>query len=143
MQSETISEASRRWDDFQGGRPIELPDGQVWEFYEPEALTRGGKPGWTFGESTPRDIDAILSGRFTKLADKWGRAVDDSDRASAMLEMAWFLLARNYAITPSEFERIMAPISEWPEDRQKGLGGQLLLLVGMACSRASQLAEVA
>lgn len=143
MQLEIISEASRRWGDFQGGRPIELPDGQAWAFYEPEAMNRDGLPGWTFGEGVPRDVDAILSARLTKLADKWALAIDEAERACAILEMAWFLLARNYAITAPEFEQIMALATEWPEYRQKALGEQLLLHVGMACMRASQFAEVA
>jgi hypothetical protein len=60
-----------------------------------------------------------------------------------MLEMAWFLLARNYAVTADEFEAIMAGASAWPEDEQAGLGGQLLMLVGMACQRATAFLEVA
>lgn len=141
--SELISEISRRWDDFQGGKSIELPDGQVWWFYQPEAMIRDGLPGWTFGPDVSPDIDAILSGRFSKIVDKWALAIDDEERACAVLEAAWFLLARNYMITPDEFEQIMALASTWPDDHQKAIGEKLLLHVGMACMRASQLAEVA
>jgi hypothetical protein len=132
-----IDEASRRWPDFQGGQAIELPDGQTWRFYEPAAMTRGGMPGWTFGAGVPHDIDAILSDRFGRIVVKWGRAADDRERASAMLEAAWFLLARNYAVTAGEFERIVAGASAWEDSRQGRLGAQLLMLVGTACSRAT------
>lgn len=137
-----IDEASRRWDDWQGGRPITLPDGASWWFYEPEAMTRNGLPGWTFGGAVPRDVDSVLSGRLTRITDKWACALDEGERASAILEAAWFLLARNYALTPAEFEQVMSGATAWPEDRQKALGDQLLMLVGVACMRSTQLAEV-
>lgn len=138
-----ILESERRWDDWQGGIPIELPDGQTWWFCAPEATVREGLTGWTFGPDVPADVDRVLSWRFTRLIVKVNRAGNEADRAAAMIEAAWFLLARNYAITPDEFESILALSSEWDESRQDRLGRELLTLVGFACVRATALAEVA
>lgn len=143
MPAETtaIDEASRRWDDFQGGRPIVLPDGQTWHFYEPAACVRSGRPGWTFGPDVPDDVDAILSHRFGRLVRKWSRAQNKDDQASAMLEAAFYLLARNYALTLEEFEPIMLRASEWDADNQAALGEALAVLIGTACARSTGLME--
>ena len=73
--TETLNEASRRWDDFQGGRPVSLPDGQTWWFYEPEGRVRLDGPGWTFGDNVPSDVDAILT-RALERAVLAGRDAD-------------------------------------------------------------------
>jgi hypothetical protein len=138
-----IDEASRRWPDWQGGRPIKLPNDQIWWFYEPEAVLRDGKPGWTFGPDVPRDVDAILSGRLRRILDGWSAAGDEAGRSAAILTAAWFLLARNYAITAEEFGAIMGRAGERPESEQREFGERLLLLVATACARATGLAEVA
>lgn|GEM_PF-5183195 len=132
-----IDERSRRWPDFQGGQAVALPDGQTWWFFEPAAVTRRGVAGWTFGAAVPDDIDAILSDRFNRIVGKWSRAGHDHERGSAILEAAWFLLARNYAVTPAEFERIVAAAAKWDSPQQRRLGTQLLVLVGTACARAA------
>jgi hypothetical protein len=138
-----IDEQSRRWPDFQGGRAIVLPDGQAWVFFEPEATLRAGRPGWTFGPGVPRDVDAILSGRFARLVARWTPDGDHVDRGAIILTAGWFLLARNYAITAEEFGRIMAGLAGWPEAEQRDVGEQILSVVGTACARATALAEVA
>jgi hypothetical protein len=136
-----INEASRRWDDFPGGRWVDLPDGQRWAFYEPQAVLRDGRPGWTFGGAP--DVDAILSSRFGRVLAKRSKATTDEDRASATLEAAWFLLARNYSVTPEEFEALLAPMAAWDDERQAAILAELLYVVGMAVARAAGLAEVA
>ena len=128
-----IDEASRRWDDFQGGRPITLPDGAVWWFYEPPAVTRGISVGWTFGSGVAPDVDLTLSIRFARVVRKWKHATCDADRACVILEAAWFLLARNYSVTPAEFEAIMAQAQG---DEATSLGVELRRLVDEACERA-------
>jgi len=130
-----INEASRRWDDFQGGRPIELPDGQHWFFYEPEAMVRKGRVGWTFGADVAPDVDTVLSDRFSRVLYKWKRATTDADRASVMLEAAWFLLARNYNVTADEFGGIVGRAAERSGEAQKTLGVELRRLVDEACVR--------
>lgn len=136
MQSEMIPEASRRWDDFRGGRPIELPDGQIWSFYEPAAVVRKGRAGWTFGANVAPDVDEVLSSRFSRVLYKWKRASTDADRASVVLEAAWFLLARNYNVTPAEFEAIVGQSTSQSGDTQKSLGAKLRRLIDEACDRA-------
>lgn len=136
MLSEIIPEASRRWDDFQGGRPIELPDGQVWEFYVPQAVVRRGRAGWSFGAEVATDVDAVLSDRFSRVLYKWKRASNDADRSSVILEAAWFLLARNYDVTAKEFELILMAAATQPSDAQKALGAEFRRLVNEACDRA-------
>jgi hypothetical protein len=138
-----ILESERRWADWQGGQPIELPDGQAWFFFQPEARMRGLRPGWTFGVGVPSDVDAILSDRLVRILRKCGRATCEADKTAAILEAAWFLLARNYEITPDEFEGILSGASAWSADQQQRLGSQLLELVGIACARSTALAEVA
>lgn len=136
---EKIDERSRRWDDFQGGRPIELPDGNFWQFYEPETVLRNGLEGWTFGADVPPDVDAVLSSRFSRVIYKWKRARSDADRASVVLEAAWFLLARNYNVTADQFEGILSLASG---DEATTLGLELRRLVDEACDRATAIAGV-
>lgn len=144
MPSELILEASRRWDDFQGGRLIELPDGQTWEFYEPAAVVRKGRAGWTFGADVAPDVDQVLSDRFSRVLYKWKRVSTDADRASVVLEAAWFLLARNYNVTPAEFEAILGPAANQSGEAQKSLGAEFRRLIDEACERAvAVLREVA
>lgn len=131
-----IDEASRRWDDFQGGRAIELPDGQVWSFYEPQAKIRKGRAGWTFGVDVAPDVDQVLSDRFSRVLYKWKRASTDADRASVVLEAAWFLLARNYNLTPAEFEAILGRAANQSGDDQQALGAEFRRLIDEACDRA-------
>lgn len=130
MQSEIISEASRRWDDFQGGRPILLPDNQVWQFYEPQAVVRRGRVGWTFGADVAPDVDTVLSDRFSRVLYKWKRAGDDADRAAVVLTAVWFLLARNYNVTDREFQAILGM------GAQQALGVEFHRLIAEACERA-------
>ena len=137
-----IQESDRRWGDWSEGQWIELPDGQRWSFYAPEARTRGGRPGWTFGPDVPPDVDAILSHRLGRILGKLSRAADDGDRASVILEAGWFLLARNYNITQAEFKGMLVSALRWDGDRQAQFGGEILALVGMACMRSTALAEV-
>lgn len=125
-----IDEASRRWDDFQGGRAIELPDGQVWSFYEPAAVIRKGRAGWTFGVDVAPDVDQVLSDRFSRVLYKWKRATDDADRAAVVLTAAWFLLARNYNVTDREFQAILA------NGIPPALGVEFRRLIDEACERA-------
>lgn len=136
MQLEIIPEASRRWDDFQGGRPIELPDGQTWLFFEPEAMVRKGRAGWTFGPDVAPDVDKVLSDRFSRVLYKWKRASTNADRSSVVLEAAWFLLARNYNVTPEEFEAILGPAAGQSGESQQTLGMEFRRLVDAACDRA-------
>lgn len=136
MLSELISEASRRWDDFQGGRPIRLPDGDIWQFYDPQAVVRRGRVGWTFGADVAPDVDAVLSDRFSRVLYKWKRASTDADRSSVVLEAAWFLLARNYNVTAAEFEAILGQAIGQHSDAQKTLGAEFRRLIGEACERA-------
>lgn len=144
MPFELIFEASRRWDDFQGGREIMLPDGQTWSFYEPQAKVRKGRAGWTFGPDVAPDVDQVLSDRFSRVLYKWKRASTDADRASVILEAAWFLLARNYNVTPAEFEAILGQAAEQDSDVQQALGVEFRRLVDEACDRAvACLREVA
>lgn len=138
-----ISELERRWGDWSEDYPILLPNGEVWHFYSPEARTRGGRPGWTFGADVPSDVDAILSNRLTRILAKLGRASDSRERSAVIIEAAWFLLARNYEITQDEFEAILSGASAWSDDEQTQLGSQLQRLVGIACARSTALAEVA
>lgn len=134
-----ILESDRRWADFRDGREIELPSGGVWTFFEPAAVVRDGKAGWTF--DAPPDVDAILSHRFGKILAKWRRAADDGERACVILEASWFLLARQYNVSQAEFEGILSGMSGWDESRQAALMGELIFLVGTALSRAAGLAE--
>jgi hypothetical protein len=127
-----IHEAERRWADWRYGQPVDLPNGETWHFYEPETVVCNSKPGWTFEAPTP-EVDAELSRRFERLIGKWGRAKDDAERASAILEAAWFLLARNYAISRQEFESVLSLASSWDEGRQERLGEHLVKVVGGAC----------
>lgn len=130
MPSELIPEASRRWDDFQGGRPIELPDGQTWSFYEPQAKVRKGRAGWTFGADVAPDVDQVLSDRFSRVLYKWKHATDDVDRAAVVLTAAWFLLARNYNVTDREFQGILGM------GASQALGVEFRRLIDEACERA-------
>jgi hypothetical protein len=139
----TIDEASRRWPDWQPGMPVVLPDGQTWHFAAPEATVRAGLPGWTFGPDVPRDVDAILSGRLARILEGWSKAEDEAGRAAAILTAAWFLLARNYAITHGEFGAILGLAAGWDDDRQRDLGERLMGPVTLACVRSSGLMEVA
>lgn len=126
-----IDEASRRWPDFQGGRLIELPDGQTWCIYEPEAIVGGA--GWRFGAAP--DLDAALSVGFARILAKWGRATDDTERACATLEAAWFLLARNYNVTAEEFERILMPAVAWTQEKHDRMASEFAEVIGVAAVR--------
>ena len=137
-----ILESERRWPDWQGGQPIELPDGQTWHFHEPAPLVRDGIPGWTFGADTPEQ-DAVLSARFGLVVARWGQATNDGDRAASILDAAWFLLARNYAVTRAEFGAILLKAALWDRERHERFAGQILALIGEACTRSTALAEVA
>lgn len=132
MQPELIPEASRRWDDFQGGRPIELPDGQEWRFCTPEPHARLAHPdphgplvpvpSWTFGEHVDSLLDQVLAEKFAAILSKYAVAMTEAERTSAILEAAWFLLARNYNLSLAEFEGIMLLGVDWSDDRQIALG---------------------
>lgn len=140
-----ISEASRRWADFQGGRPIELPDGNVWWFYEPAAFNRSADrgvvvPSWTFGAEVHPTLDLALAQSFAKIITRWSEAKAE-DKTATLLEAAWFLLARNYDINPAEFQAILSLASTQPEARQAALGKALGSLVDDACSRSLSHAE--
>jgi hypothetical protein len=134
-----IFEADRRWSDFRGGREIMLPGGEVWAFYEPAAVMRDGKVGWSF--EVPPDLDLIHSSRFGRILAKWQRAATDNERASTVLEASWFLLARNYAVTQAEFASILSDLDGCPDEFTTDLMAQLISLIGIALSRAAGLAE--
>lgn len=145
---DSINELSRRWDDFQGGRPITLPIGGTWWFYEPAAFNRSTPdgtvvPSFTFGENIDPTLDLMLAQRFAVILVKYGKAADEAERSCATLEAAWFLLARNYNVTQSEFETIVEAAIVWPEARQIALGKSLGSLVDSACSRSLARAEAA
>lgn len=134
MPAETatlIDEASRRWDDFQGGRPVLLPDGQTWWFFEPEAIVGG--PGWNF-KAAP-DLNVALSVAFGKILAKIDRAGNDEERACGALEAAWFLLARNYSVTPEEFEAIMLQAVSWTPAQLDALASAFASLIGIPAIR--------
>lgn len=131
-----ILESERRWDDWQGGQPIDLPDGQTWWFYEPDATVHDGMPGWSFGAETP-ELDRTLSCRFGLIVASWGKAADDADRAAAILDAAWFLLARNYDVSRSQFATLMLGASRWDRDRHERFASEVLALVGFACNHAA------
>jgi hypothetical protein len=123
-----LSEAERRWPDFQGGRPIRLPNGEDWHFYDPEPAGRD----WTFGPDVLPAVNETLSRRLHRILAKWQRATTDADRASSILEASWFLLARNYNVTQEEFEAILSE-----DDGQVGEVASLLLAhVGIVCGRS-------
>lgn len=125
-----VHEHTRRWPDFQGGRPILLPDNQVWQFYEPSPKIRKGRAGWTFGADVAPDVDQVLSDRFSRVLYKWKHARDDADRAAVVLTAAWFLLARNYNVTDREFQAILA------KGVAPTLGAEFRRLIDEACDRA-------
>lgn len=137
-----ILESERRWNDWQGGQPIELPDGQTWWFCAPEAQVRDGLPIWSFGPGTPHDLNVGLSTAFRRILRKWTRATNDDDRAAATLEAAWFLLARNYQVSPEEFEGILAGLDNRTQGEQGSLMADFLMLVGGTCARATALVEM-
>lgn len=144
-----ISESERRWSDWRGGRAIALPDGQTWHFYMPRPIVRPvpddagvvvGVPSWTFDAGDP-DVDLALAGIFAAILLKRNLAMNDADRAGGTLEAAWFLLARNYNVTMSEFESILAGAAACPGARQASLGRQLHAIVKDALDRSLSLAE--
>lgn len=135
-----ILESERRWADWSEGQWIALPDGQEWSFYEPAPTMRDGISGWSFGADTP-EMDAVLSARFGLVIAKWGKATDDADRAAAILEAAWFLLARNYYITQTEFGSIILKSARWTKAQHERFAEHLLVLIGYACVQSTALAE--
>lgn len=141
-----IDESSRRWPDFQGGRPITLPDGAVWWFATPEPLIRltddEAVPSWRFADAPL--VDAVLAGKFAAILLKIGNATTTKERTSATLEAAWFLLARNYRITPDEFESILMESAMWDDVDQAEVGRELGELVDDVMRRSlSYAGEVA
>jgi hypothetical protein len=130
-EATTIDEMARRHDDFQGGRPILLPDGQAWVFCEPEAIVGG--PGWRWGAAP--DLDVGLSVAFARLLAKIDRAPDDGRRACGALEAAWFLLYRNYNVSREEFEAIMLGGTAWNAGQIDALAAEFASLVGIAAIR--------
>jgi hypothetical protein len=147
-----LKESARRRPIFAGGRWITLPDGDAWAFYEPVARTREATDpagrrvsveGWTFGEGVPPDIDAILSAKFFRVAQKASAATTVEDQAAALLEASCLLLGRNYEITRDEFETLIGGCARGDEASQKSLGQSLRSLVALAVMRAVALKEVA
>lgn len=104
-----IDERSRRLSDEPRGEPIVLPDGQTWTFFEPDVLAPGDAPvpRWTFGAEVAPGLDAALASAFDRVLAKIARARSEVDSRAAMLESAWFCLARNYEVSRDEFEAIL------------------------------------
>lgn len=143
---EHIDEQARRWPDFQGGRPITLPIGGTWWFYEPAAFNRSTPegsvvPSFTFGADIDPTLDLMIAQRFAVILVKYGKAADETERSCATLEAAWFLLARNYNVTPAEFESILGAAIVWPEAKREALGKALGSLIDSACARSLARAE--
>jgi hypothetical protein len=102
--------------EFAGGTPIVLPDGRAWRFYEPTPVVRevrGGEDGngfliaWDFGSDLDAETNDSLGRGFQRILAKANRAANEADLACAVLEGAWFLLARNYKVTAEEFEDLL------------------------------------
>jgi hypothetical protein len=123
------------------GIDIELPDSEVWTFAMPEARVATNALAWSFGPDVPPDIDKILSHKLWKLSLKWHGASTDAEKAQSTLEIAWFLLARNYEITPEEFEGILGRMAELTEEAQKELLGKLGNVVLLTLNRAVMLRD--
>lgn len=115
----TLREPDLRRPEFAGGTPLLLPDGQAWTFFEPKpSLTRPG--AWEWGGSLWAEEAVSLTNALYKILKRLTTATDVRERASQVSALAWLCLARNYQITPGQFEAIMTagPIGE-------GLWGRL------------------
>lgn len=101
--------ASRR-PEFGGGTPLLLPDGRTWWFYVPAAEAVEANVVhtvlWDFGLDD--DHNVALGDALYRVFGKLARAADDRQRASAVVELAWLLLARNYEVAPDQFERVLS-----------------------------------
>lgn len=144
-------ERSSRRPEFAGGRPIRLPDGDAWAFFEPRPVVRAVEgpdgsparvPSWTFGEDLDPTLDLALAGRFAALVGLHRAAATDEERAAVTLQAAGFLLARNYQISPERFAQILAGADRLPGSEQAALGDALRALISDACSRSLAHAEV-
>ena len=113
------NERSRRRPEWQKGCAVTFPDGQRWHFYDP-APRRVEHEGatavfWDFGIGfLDRDVLGSLNHNFYRLLRKATRARNDLQRASANLEIAWFLLARNYTVSQDDFQDLLYAAGEAP-----------------------------
>ncbi len=116
-----LSEHKRRRREFVGGMPVMLPDGQVWHFYEPRLAELGAAYPWDFGP-LPSEVTASLNETLGKLSRRLKDAATDEERIASVIMMAWFCLARNYVIFPTQFAKIVQPVNA-------GLWGRLERLI--------------
>jgi hypothetical protein len=122
-----LSEPDRRRAEFAGGTPVVMPDGRPWRLIEPAAVVRpvkGGEDGdglmiaWDFGPGLDAETDDALGRAFQRAVAKIDRAGNDRDRACGVLEAAWLLLARNYDLSPEEFEDLVLTGGDTPAKRR-------------------------
>lgn len=125
--------------EWRRGHAVAFPDGQTWHFYDPAArrLEHGGKAAvfWDFGVGfLDEPTLTSLNHNFYRLLRKAMRAVNERQRAAANLELAWFLLARNYFLTQDEFARLLATAGESPD-----LWGAIVSHLGAVVERGGQV----
>lgn len=137
-----LIESERRWADFQGGYSILMPDGDAWTFALPECTPSRGRLTWSFGPDVPNDLNAILSAKLAACVRKYLQAGDEADRACAAFEIAWFLLARNYSITPDEFESLASQAQRLDAAGLTSFLESLRAIVVLTIGRALLLREV-
>lgn len=140
-----LTEPERRRVEFAGGTPIVLPDGRAWRLFEPRPVRceMRGEHGvedeaivWDFGPGVDAETCDVLSQGFQKILTKIGRATNESDRASGILEGAYYLLARNYVICREEFEDLVLPITARNRARQRNLFTAFTCLLATVAQRA-------
>ncbi|MDR3632625.1 MAG: hypothetical protein P4L84_02245 [Isosphaeraceae bacterium] len=114
--SAVYDERGLRRPEWAGGTPLLLPDGQAWWFYEPEPelVEEAGVSAvlWDFGLASDEENVALCDALY-KVLGKLVRAETAEQRVSAVVELSWLLLARNYEITPEQYEKVLnvGPIS--------------------------------
>jgi hypothetical protein len=115
----SIDEQFRRRPNFAGGYAVMLPDGQTWEFFEPEVAMRPATdprgrtvlaPAWTFGPDIDPETDRMLSAGLHRCFHETTLARDarlSEFHLLAYRDAAWLMLSRNYVIDRGEFEALV------------------------------------
>jgi hypothetical protein len=101
-----LDEASLRRDDFAGGEPSTMADGQTWRLAKPQVRFSydDGPRGFRVTLSMPgQPID-----EYQRLVDEMEQATTMDDRIRAELAVGAALLRRNYRLGSADLGRLLA-----------------------------------
>ncbi len=95
----TLTEQSRRRPEFAEGVPVELANGETWQFPRPQVRIR---PRFEGGKVVDVAGSYIFGGDHDARMAAFHAARDGSEQAGALFEMVASLLARNYDLSDAD-----------------------------------------